>query len=169
VVEYNAAHKIIRRLERLYTQALLNSLVYHSTLTEDALKNNEQVEEWAKTLVQRLEENELLGSTYSYSITENRERQLFEPTIRIRTHGVDTDYNLDFDFVHGSEYRRITHLGDMIADLIEEGAYIERGERRQNIENFEEALAWLTRESRRGLSVQRYKGLGEMNPEQLWE
>ncbi|EJD6377607.1 DNA topoisomerase (ATP-hydrolyzing) subunit B [Providencia rettgeri] len=169
VVEYNAAHRIIRRLERLYPQALLNSLVYQSTLTEDDLKTSEKVDEWAKTLVKRLEDNEQFGSTYSYAINENRERQLFEPTIRIRTHGVDTDHNLDFDFVHGSEYRRITHLGDLISGLIEEGAYIKRGERRQDISNFEEALAWLTRESRRGLYVQRYKGLGEMNPEQLWE
>ncbi|HGN0869744.1 TPA: DNA topoisomerase (ATP-hydrolyzing) subunit B [Providencia alcalifaciens] len=169
VVEYNAAHRIIRRLERLYPQALLNSLVYQSTLTEEALKDSAKVEEWAKTLVARLEENEQAGSSYSYIIHENRERQLFEPTIRIRTHGVDSDYNLDFDFVHGSEYRRITELGDIIGGLIEEGAYIQRGERRQNIDNFEQALDWLSRESRRGLSVQRYKGLGEMNPEQLWE
>src|SRR5699024_11139664 len=118
VVEYTAAHRIIRRLERLYPQALLNSLVYQSTLVEDDLKNSERVDECTKTLVQRLEDNEQAGSTYSYFVTENRERQLFEPTIRIRTHGVDTDYNLDFDFVHGSEYRRITHLGDLISGLI---------------------------------------------------
>ncbi|EKT61382.1 DNA topoisomerase (ATP-hydrolyzing) subunit B [Providencia sneebia] len=169
VVEYNSAHKIIRRLERFYPQALLNSLVYHPTLTEDSLKNQDQVEEWSKSLVERLANNEKAGSTYNYVVTENRERQLFEPTIRVRTHGVDIDYNLNFDFVHGNEYHRITLLGDIIDGLIQEGAYIERGERRQNIENFEEALAWLTKESRRGLYIQRYKGLGEMNPDQLWE
>lgn len=169
VVEYNAAQKIIHRLERIYPKALLHSLVYQTTLVEDDLKSPEKVEQWAQSLVKRLSDNEEFSSTYSYTINENRERQMFEPTIRIRTHGIDTDYNLDFNFVHGSEYRRITHLGDLIADLIEDGAYIERGERRQNVSNFEDALAWLSKESRRGLAVQRYKGLGEMNPDQLWE
>ena len=167
--EYNGAHKIIRRLERLYPLPLLNSLVYQPKLEESALLNKDEVEAWAKSLTERLTRHEEHGSTYSYHITENKERQLFEPVLTIRTHGVDTDYNLDFDFVHGSEYARISKLGELIRGLIEEGAYVVRGERRQNVSNFEQALDWLMKESRRGLAVQRYKGLGEMNPEQLWE
>ena len=73
------------------------------------------------------------------------------------------------DFFASGDYRKIVAIGDKVRSLLEVGAYIQRGERKSEVYSFKQALDWLMEMSKRGLSIQRYKGLGEMNPAQLWE
>lgn len=88
----------------------------------------------------------------------------------LRTHHGNVSQSLiDQSFLDSLDYRKIAATGNLLADLIQEGAQMRRGEAGRKIDNFGEGLDWLMAEARRGLSIQRYKGLGEMNPEQLWE
>jgi DNA gyrase subunit B len=90
---------------------------------------------------------------------------------KMRHGNLRTGY-IDDDFMHSGDYAQIRKTSQMIADLVDPSgtaAVIRRGEKSQTIASFAEAMKWLLNEAERGLSKQRYKGLGEMNPEQLWE
>ncbi|MCW9710807.1 DNA topoisomerase (ATP-hydrolyzing) subunit B [Avibacterium sp. 21-586] len=169
VAEYNGVQKMIARLSRHYPESVLKTLIYQPELTVELMQNEKAVESWVKSLVETLIEKESNGNHYSYKLHFNSERHLHEAVLTVRTHGVDTEYVLGFQFANGNDYARIIKLGAQLNGLLEPDAYVARGERQYTVSSFEQAVEWLVKESRRGLMVQRYKGLGEMNPEQLWE
>ena len=84
-------------------------------------------------------------------------------------HGNYSVSYMDRDFIKGGDYVQIRQAADILNGLIKVGAYISRGEQRRNVTSFKQAIEWLLEEAKRGVNIQRYKGLGEMNPEQLWE
>ena len=169
VAEYNSVQKLIGRLSRHYPTPVLQGLIYQSPISVEMMKDESGVENWGKSFVEQLTAKETEAHQYSVRTQFNAERQVYEAVITVRKHGIDTDYFLNFDFVHGNEYAKIVSLNKQLNGLLEEGAYVTRGEKVQPVRSFEQAVEWLVKESRKGLEVQRYKGLGEMNADQLWE
>ena len=169
VAEYNSVQKLIGRLSRHYPTPVLQGLIYQSPISVEMMKDESAVENWGKSFVEQLTAKETEAHQYSVRTQFNAERQVYEAVITVRKHGIDTDYFLNFDFVHGNEYAKIVSLNKQLNGLLEEGAYVTRGEKVQPVRTFEQAVEWLVKESRKGLEVQRYKGLGEMNADQLWE
>ncbi|MEJ2751340.1 MAG: DNA gyrase subunit B, partial [Chloroflexota bacterium] len=73
------------------------------------------------------------------------------------------------EFFRSIEYRHIMDLAAQLNDLLSAGALVKRGERELPVDSFSQAVEWLMSEARRGQNIQRDKGLGEMNPDQLWD
>ncbi|MGY0617406.1 DNA topoisomerase (ATP-hydrolyzing) subunit B [Vibrio sp. FJH11] len=169
VQQYNAGVKLADRMSRRYPSALMHELVYTPRLTAELCHDAAAVEAWTKQLVEQLNAKEVGASQYSFEVEQHAELALNLPKIIVRTHGVTHKHVLSIDFLNSKEYSKLADLSEALDGLIEEGAYIKRGERTQPVSSFAIALDWLIKESRRGLSLQRYKGLGEMNPDQLWE
>ena len=108
-------------------------------------------------------------SYFEVNLIEDKERHGFLPQVAVTSHGVKHNYLINKDLFLSSDYRKLIETGQKLAAVIKEGAYIQRGERKQAIQSFDQAIAWLISEAKKGQTIQRYKGLGEMNPDQLWD
>jgi DNA gyrase subunit B len=169
VKQYNSGIKLVDRMSRRFPRSLVHEFIYMPRLTAEQCHDAAAVEAWGNQLVTQLNAKEVGASQYNLEVEQHTELGVNLPKLVVRTHGVTHEHVISVDLLSSKEYGKLADLAEALDGLIEDGAYIKRGERKQAVSNFVEALDWLIKESRRGLSLQRYKGLGEMNPDQLWE
>jgi len=174
--EHLAVENIVNRLMNRYDEVVLRAIGRLPKVDADSADDLEALADWTDQLHAALPKHSGdragNGSAGSYSAELERGDEDGEGvriTITRVQHGLGTTRHLPREFFSTNEYRHIVGLAEKLEDLIGEGAYIKRGEREAPVSNFAEAIDWLMSEARRGQNIQRYKGLGEMNPDQLWD
>ncbi|MEX1994564.1 MAG: DNA gyrase subunit B [Steroidobacteraceae bacterium] len=167
--QYMEVKAIITRWSRRYDRRLLEQLLAMRTVGEQQFADAAWLEGWAKELEARLNSDGSMVHSYKLSVRRNEEGEPTRVDVARTEHGVTAEKHLQREFFESAEYGRIAELGTTLNDFLGSGAYVLRGDERQDISAFPEAMAWLLDQARKGQAIQRYKGLGEMNPGQLWE
>ena len=162
-MEFQAAS---RRAARRYDQHVLEQMLQMPELAPTEREDETRLQVWGAQLETLLNAGQPAGRTYRVTLQPGVPPHL----VVVRTeHGVTVEKHLHREFFNSSEYRRIAELSRTLAGLFGSGAHVKRGEARQEVTSFREAIHWLLDQARKGQYIQRYKGLGEMNPEQLWD
>jgi len=168
--QYVEVQQIVARWARRYDARLLEQLLYVAVVSRVDFDRADWLAAWTTDLTARLNAAADGNANYRLDVQVAVAGQGV-PRIHVikDEHGSRFDKYLTRDFFESSEYQRIANLSRTLAGLIGEGAYVRRGESRRDIASFKQAIDWLFELAKRGQSIQRYKGLGEMNPEQLWD
>lgn len=159
--EYLLAEAVIERRSSLIDSEVMHALLRHSDIdlsneglaTESAARLAEQVNAANITIVPKYD-----AATEEYRLKISRMH-----------HGNVRHSYIDQDFLQSGDYAQIRQTAAVLDGLIGSAAYVQRGEKKQAVSDFKQALDWLLEEVKKGIGTQRYKGLGEMNPAQLWE
>lgn len=167
VLEYQSVMSLIRRLARRYPLALLEELITLPVLTEAMLSQQQAVENWVALLQTRLTKKQTVATEYQLTVHTDAEKQLYLPKVTMLHHGVSHKFLINKDLLLSSEYRKMIEFGTKLDNLLHEDAYVQRGEKQVPVASIAEAVHWLMIEAKKGQAIQRYKGLGEMNPDQL--
>lgn len=158
---YLLAEAVIRRLADW-----IDSDVLHALLATDLPLS---VDDEAATRDSAARLQAAVGTDITIEANYNEATEAWTLDLARMHHGNRKVSQIDGDFLRSGDYRTIRQATESISGLIGPGAIMRRGEKQQAVTSFADAISWMLSEVERGISKQRYKGLGEMNPEQLWE
>ena len=165
--KYVEVQAIVRRWARRYDERFLEQLLYVPVLSTESFDRIDGLRDWCRNLEQRL--NTLDDVSRRYRVTVEAVGAGHRINLQRLEHGLSSEKHIPREFFDSAEYLRIADLAHTLSDLMGPGAYVQRGDERQEVASFKVAMNWLFEQAKKGQSIQRYKGLGEMNASQLWD
>ncbi len=171
--EHQHANIVIKKLSKRYGAEILESLMSLPEIQVTQLKDREFMQQWVdlfKTEFTKHNNHQRKIDKFSIELITTTDEEGFIPELTYWENGVDVKYKLDYLLFDSQDYKFLTGIGRKQNDLFQEQeATVKRGEKQTKVQNFKQCFEWLLAEAKRGQQIQRYKGLGEMNAEQLWE
>ncbi|MDO1529417.1 DNA topoisomerase (ATP-hydrolyzing) subunit B [Fulvimonas sp. R45] len=167
--DYQAALDQIERLGHRFDASVLSALLEHPPIAPELWAEPAAMQAWLDGVAQRLATSGLGKPRYRLALRPAQGEQPAAVEVVRDQHGLSHTLLLPQAFFAGAEFRPILHVSQQLAGLIQPEAVVRRGNASRGVTRFAEVRSWLLDEAKKGRTIQRFKGLGEMNPEQLWE
>jgi DNA gyrase subunit B len=167
--DYQAALDQVERLGHRFDANMLSAMLEHPPLEAGLWADAAAMQGWLDALAGRLAASGLGKPRYRLALRPANEQQPAAVEVVREQHGLSHTWLLPQPFFASAEFRPILAISQQLAGLIQPEAVVRRGNASRGVASFAEARGWLLEEAKKGRSIQRFKGLGEMNPEQLWE
>ena len=163
--EHGQIENLIKRLHR-YDSRVLHALIEAPELTRATFADAHALQKWLAAYQRQLDRFAEAGIALRAEILPGEVARI---NVRIEQHANLSQNTFDPNFADSNEYRHINTFGKKVRGLLGDGAYFQNSKERLEVEHFHQVINALLAEGKKAYDIQRYKGLGEMNPEQLWE